>query len=160
MRSAKYIERRIAQRQREIGEIDEAFYHTEKNRRDLLAGMLERKRDDMVRSAVLQIHTAIEDLLTLHLACVLLQTTLRCGVMRVTAVGNRRWHTHVGGGRSMRLVIDMIGLAVVTFLLVGFVRGLTGNGRSGNVDDASGPWIGGDDGPGHSTGGEGSGHGT
>lgn len=39
--------------------------------------MLERKRDDIVRSAVLQIHTSIEDLLTLHLTCVLLQTTIQ-----------------------------------------------------------------------------------
>ena len=30
--------------------------------------MLERKRDDMVRSTVLQIHTAIEELLTSHIA--------------------------------------------------------------------------------------------
>jgi len=29
--------------------------------------MLERKRDDIVRSSVLQIHTAIEDLLNLHI---------------------------------------------------------------------------------------------
>jgi hypothetical protein len=38
----------------------------------LVAAMLERKRDDMVRSAVLQVHTKIEDLLTrLMLYCAL-----------------------------------------------------------------------------------------
>jgi hypothetical protein len=30
----------------------------------LVAGMLERKRDDIVRSAVLQLHTSIEDMPT------------------------------------------------------------------------------------------------
>ncbi len=56
----------------------------------------------------------------------------------------------------MRLII---GLAVVAFVLIGFVRGLTRNSRSGRADD--GPfWTSGDDGPGHWSGGEGSGHGT
>ncbi len=57
--------------------------------------MLERKRDDIVRAAVLQIHTAIEDLLTLHLACVLLQTnsteereTLHCLCERGRSIQN------------------------------------------------------------------------
>jgi len=34
--------------------------------------MLEHKRDDVVRSAVLQLHTAIEDLLTHYIACTVL----------------------------------------------------------------------------------------
>jgi hypothetical protein len=60
----------------------------------------------------------------------------------------------------MRLVVDIIGFAVVAFVLIGFVRGLTRNSRSGKADDGPGAWIGGDDGPGHWSGGEGSGHGT
>jgi len=58
------VEAKITRLTREIAEIDEFFYRTEENKdRDLYAGMLERKRDDIVRSAVLQMHTAIEDLL-------------------------------------------------------------------------------------------------
>ena len=55
---------------REIAKIDKFFYRSEENSdRDLYAGMLERKRDDMVRSAVLQLHTAIEDVLTSLITC-------------------------------------------------------------------------------------------
>ena len=64
MSSPRSVEAKITRLTREIAEIDEFFYRTEENKdRDLYAGMLERKRDDMVRSAVLQLHTAIEDLL-------------------------------------------------------------------------------------------------
>ena len=49
---------------REIDQIDKMFYRVDENEdRYLFAGMLERKRDDIIRSAVLQIHTAIEDIL-------------------------------------------------------------------------------------------------
>jgi len=58
---------------REIAEIDELFYRGSENEDRLLyAGMLERKRDDMVRSAVLQMHTAIEDILNSLIICRLL----------------------------------------------------------------------------------------
>ena len=50
--------------------------------------------------------------------------------------------------------------APIVFLAPTFTYQIYGNHQRGNVDDASGPWIGGDDGPGHSTDGEGSGHGT
>jgi len=59
------VEAKIARLTREIEEIDQFFYKGNENEdRALYAGMLERKRDDMVRSIVLQIHTAIEDVLT------------------------------------------------------------------------------------------------
>jgi hypothetical protein len=64
------IETNIRRLMREISEIDEFFYHSEKaGDRSLYAGMLERKRDDIVRSAVLQIHTAVEDVLTSWITC-------------------------------------------------------------------------------------------
>jgi hypothetical protein len=117
MRSARYIERRIAQLQREIGEIDQAFYDVpEKNRRDLLAGMLERKRDDIVRSAVLQIHTAIEDLLTLHLACALLKTTIQKRGMKFRTVPGKAVHKILFDRDS--LGFDMkLELAVALFVI-------------------------------------------
>ena len=64
-RNSKSVETRIRRLERELAEIDRFFYFAGKNDDDkvLYAGMLERKRDDMVRSTVLQLHTGIEDLL-------------------------------------------------------------------------------------------------
>jgi hypothetical protein len=61
-RNPRYVETRIKRLKREISEIDEFFYsgHRSGTRRDLFAGMVERKRDDMVRAAVLQLHAAID----------------------------------------------------------------------------------------------------
>jgi hypothetical protein len=62
---------------REIAKIDEFFYRSEENQdRYLYASMLERKRDDMVRSAVLQIHTAIENVLNWQITCCILNAKL------------------------------------------------------------------------------------
>jgi len=67
----KRIERTIRRLNKEIAEIDAASYSGDDDPM-LVAAMLERKRDDMVRSAVLQVHTKIEDLLTkLMLYCAL-----------------------------------------------------------------------------------------
>lgn len=61
---ARSVETKITRLTHEIEEIDRFFYRGyEKEDRSLFAGMLERKRDDMVRSAVLQLHTAIEEIL-------------------------------------------------------------------------------------------------
>lgn len=68
--NSRSIETKIRRLTREIRKIDDFFYGTDKDAsRDLYAGMLERKRDDMVRSAVLQLHTAIEDVLTSWITC-------------------------------------------------------------------------------------------
>jgi hypothetical protein len=68
--NTRSVETKIRRLTREIRKIDEFFYETEKDsNRALYAGMLERKRDDMVRSAVLQLHTAIEDVLTSLITC-------------------------------------------------------------------------------------------
>jgi hypothetical protein len=68
--SSRSIETKIRRLTHEIRKIDEFFYETNKDAsRDLYAGMLERKRDDMVRSAVLQLHTAIEGVLTSWITC-------------------------------------------------------------------------------------------
>lgn len=64
----KRVEAAIRRLTREINEIDDLFYKVGENGdRPSYAGMLERKRDDMVRSAVLQIHTSIEDLLNSYI---------------------------------------------------------------------------------------------
>jgi hypothetical protein len=74
-KTSRSIETKIARLGREITEIDEYFYSgNEDEDRLLYAGMLERKRDDIVRSAVLQLHTAIEDLLNSYIICDVLNT--------------------------------------------------------------------------------------
>ncbi|SRR6266436_1080895 len=69
-KSAKSIELSIRRLQKEIAEIDSYFYMSNQTgHRFLYEGMLERKRDDLVRGAVLQLHTAIEDLINALLLC-------------------------------------------------------------------------------------------
>lgn len=68
----KRVQRAIKRLNKEIAEIEDAIYSPGEDNPILMAGMLERKRDDIVRSAVLQLHTSIEDLLTsLILYCAL-----------------------------------------------------------------------------------------
>jgi hypothetical protein len=65
-----YLRRKISRLEREICSIDEMFYLTEKDGDPAQqAGMLERKRDDMIRAAVLQLHTSIESILDEHIMC-------------------------------------------------------------------------------------------
>jgi hypothetical protein len=59
----KRVEAAIRRLSREIEQMDELFYPENTQERHLYAGMLERKRDDLVRGFVIQIHTAIEDIL-------------------------------------------------------------------------------------------------
>jgi hypothetical protein len=69
-KNPKSVETTIKRLTKEIAEIDDYFYRGNENEdRLLFAGMLERKRDDMVRSAVLQMHTAIEEILNSHIVC-------------------------------------------------------------------------------------------
>jgi hypothetical protein len=70
--SPKRAQKATERLSKEIEEIDAAFYAPGGNDPVLIAGILERKRDDVVRSAVFQLHTSIEDLLSLLiLYCVL-----------------------------------------------------------------------------------------
>jgi hypothetical protein len=69
-----YLRRKIGRLEREIAAIDEHFYLTEKDGDPAQhASMLERKRDDMMRAAVLQLHTSIEDVLDEHIMCRILE---------------------------------------------------------------------------------------
>src|SRR4051794_38364046 len=94
------VETKITRLTREIAEIDQFFYKVNENEdRFLYAGMLERKRDDMVRSAVLQIHTTIEDLLNLQIICRILnvKTESRSSKMR-TKSGKALYKMLFGAG--------------------------------------------------------------
>lgn len=65
-----YLHRKVRRLEREITTIDEMFYLIEKGGDpDQHASMLERKRDDMIRAAVLQLHTSIEDILNSQIMC-------------------------------------------------------------------------------------------
>jgi hypothetical protein len=65
-----YLRRKIRRLEREIASIDEMFYLPEKHGDAAQhAGMLERKRDDIIRAAVLQLHTSIEDILNEQIMC-------------------------------------------------------------------------------------------
>jgi hypothetical protein len=65
----KTVEAAIKRLTREIEEIDNFVYKFNETRdRALYAHELERKRDNMVRSAVLEIHTGIESLLDSYIA--------------------------------------------------------------------------------------------
>jgi hypothetical protein len=69
-----YLRRKIRRLEREITAIDEMFYLTERDGDpNQHAAMLERKRDDIIRSAVLQLHTSIEDVLNEQLMCHILR---------------------------------------------------------------------------------------
>jgi len=64
-RNPKSVETRIARLKKEMGQIESFLYDLDaQDERIGVAALLEHKRDDLVRAAVLQIHTAIEDLLT------------------------------------------------------------------------------------------------
>lgn len=90
------VERKIRRLLREIDRIDKVFYRPDENKdRSLYAGMLERKRDDMVRSAVLQMHTAIEDIINSLILCRVLN------VARADLKSKMRSHS----GRALRRML-------------------------------------------------------
>ncbi len=65
-----YLQRKINRLEREIASIDEMFYLVERSGDPTQhASMLERKRDDMIRAAVLQLHTSIEAILDDQIMC-------------------------------------------------------------------------------------------
>ena len=96
----KSIEAAIKRLTREIEQIDNFFYASNlEDDRLLYAGMLERKRDDMVRSAVLQMHTAIESLLNL---CIVFKITGRARRLQPSRNESARaLHRMLYGGGSL-----------------------------------------------------------
>ena len=78
--------------------------------------MLERKRDDVVRSAVLQLHTSIKDLINSHLIATIVEVK--------SGERNRRMRTNAGKALNQILIgarslgFDMkINLAVIVGLI-------------------------------------------
>lgn len=64
------VESLIKRLTREIADIDKLFYHSQEiEDRVAYTSMLDHKRDDIVRGTVIQMHTAIEDLLDTMIIC-------------------------------------------------------------------------------------------
>lgn len=96
------VETKIRRLSREIAKIDDVFYNVnEAKDRVLYAGMLERKRDDMVRSAVLQMHTAIEDLLNSFIVCRILNVRPEHRARRLSSKTATALLSLLTGPRSM-----------------------------------------------------------
>ena len=110
----KRVELAIRRLTREIEEFDAYFYRShETEDRVLYAGMLERKRDDIVRGAVIQIHTAIEELLDELIAYAITGSTLR----RVRSKSGRALRSILVGGASIgfdRKLALAVALRVIT----------------------------------------------
>jgi hypothetical protein len=99
------IEAAVNRLTRELVELNRIFYGAhERSSRFLYAGMLERKRDDFVRGAALQMHTAIEDILDDLIRDKLLGVKPRAQKRRARAMHTKRGviaHDLLGGSRSL-----------------------------------------------------------
>ena len=60
MKNPKRVQQAAKRLNKEIEEIEDAIYAPGKDDPVLIAGMLERKRDDIVRSVVLQLHALFD----------------------------------------------------------------------------------------------------
>ncbi|MEW6438806.1 MAG: hypothetical protein AB1508_16735 [Pseudomonadota bacterium] len=110
-------ERKIKRLMREIKEIDEFFYGSNQDKdRHSYAAMLERKRDDAVRSAVLQLHTALEDLLTEELFAEILGTPHLKYKPKLRSVKGKALARMLKGGGSLGFEMKL-NFAVVADLL-------------------------------------------
>jgi hypothetical protein len=102
MASKRYLKAKITRLKREIAEIDDHLYVQGKDKsHDDQAFMLERKRDDIVRSAVLQLHTAIEDLLNLLIVERVMAATWRNRRQRMRTVRGRALDSLLYGVRAI-----------------------------------------------------------
>ena len=95
-----YLKRKIRRLTNEISEIEETFYGLSDDL-DLRAGMLERKRDDIIRSIVLQYHTAIEDMLNSILMCRILKVKRGDLGNKMRSKKAKELYGMLHGGRSM-----------------------------------------------------------
>jgi hypothetical protein len=110
------VEAKIARLILEMAKINECFYEINTEDRVGYAGMLERKRDDMVRSIVLQMHTAIDDLLT---------SLVICGILKIKrCLGNDRNQTRSKPALALRRIFLGTGVGFDTKLNVAVTLGV------------------------------------
>ena len=102
MASKRYLKAKIARLTREIAQIEKDFYYqAAQESLDEHAGMLERKRDDAVRAAVLQLHTAIEDILNLLIIHRVLNAVSLTRERKLRGVAGKALHRMLFGGGSI-----------------------------------------------------------
>ena len=99
-KNAARLEARIRRLTAEIDEIDKFFYgRNDEQDRGAYLSMLEHKRDDFVRATILQLHTAIEDLLTHELFAEILGTEhMKYGAKLNSTKGRALARMLTGGG--------------------------------------------------------------
>ena len=86
------LKAKIRRLSRELKEIDEFAYGDAGSDPILIASTLERKRDDAVRSTVLQLHTAIEDVLNDIIICKILEAKPTTRVRKMLTVRGKALH--------------------------------------------------------------------
>lgn len=114
----KRYERKARRLANEIREIESMMYDVTGGDAMERCYMAERKRDDIVRAVVIQLHTAIEDLLDNWLKCHLLgcSGTELLKVARSRRQASRFLDTVLSGGRSIRFdakIRLMVGLGMI-----------------------------------------------
>ena len=122
MPSEQYLRRKVSRLKREIDRIDRYFYLSPEGKDlDELAGMLERKRDDVVRSTVLQLHTAIEDLLNSLIVHQVLNAQSGTRKRKLRTVTGRALHKMLFGRGSLGFEMKL-NLALVHRVITSNVR--------------------------------------
>lgn len=100
--SLRVVESKIRRLDREIAEIQDYMYGPSKDKdRRLYASMLEHKRNDVVRSCVLQIHTAIENLIDHLIICRVLDVGIERGVRKPRSNAARALEAMLDGAGSL-----------------------------------------------------------
>src|SRR5579859_2896467 len=116
------VEKKILRLTRAINEIDEYFYMpTRESDRVAHACMLERKRDDMVRVCVLQLHTAIEDVLNSLIICRVLDTNPEERLRKIRGIPGHALHQLLFGAGSLGFD-NKLNLAVSLRLISATIR--------------------------------------
>ena len=113
VRSERYLRSKIRRLEKEILDIDEFFYRREPTHNlDQHAGMLERKRDDLIRAAVLQMHTAIEDVINSLIVHRIMNAESRTRKASLRSTRGKALAGMLFGGRSLGFEMKL-NLAVV-----------------------------------------------
>jgi hypothetical protein len=123
MASKSYIKAKIRRLTREIAEIEDYFYFSSSKDHDLdvYASILERKRDDAVRSAVLQIHTSMEDILNSLIVHRVLSAESTTRKRKLKRVAGKALHKLLFGGGSLGFELKL-SLAVAHGVIGNSVR--------------------------------------
>lgn len=122
VRSERYLRVKIRRLEKEILDLDELFYRAEATHDlDQHASMLERKRDDVIRAAVLQMHTAIEDVINSLIAHRIMNAESRTRKAKLRSTRGKALAAMLFGGGSLGFEMKL-NLAVVHRVITTRVR--------------------------------------